>query len=79
MTPIAVYFAEDVCARLGMSRTTLKRLRRAEAFPIPELPPLDRRPRWSIEEVEAFIASKRRVHGRTVRLRSVVGLAKGVR
>lgn len=70
----AVYFAEDICERLQISRSTLKRLRRVNAFPIPELPSFDKRPRWAIADVEAFIATKRKIvtHGRqSARLRAV--------
>jgi predicted DNA-binding transcriptional regulator AlpA len=57
-TPCLVYFAEDVCRALGISRSTLKRLRRFRAFPIPELPALDNRPRWSRAAVEAFVEAR---------------------
>lgn len=50
-----VCFAEDICRLLGISRTTLKRLRRARVFPIPELPALDRKARWSGTKVREFI------------------------
>jgi hypothetical protein len=51
----AVCFIRDVCRALRMSRTTLKRLRRHGAFPIPELPALDKHPRWSGAEVQKFL------------------------
>lgn len=57
-----VLFIEDVCRELKVSRTTVERLRRHGAFPIPEMPALDKRPRWSSEAVEAFKAE----HGHTV-------------
>lgn len=57
-TTRGVYFSEDVCERLQISRSTLKRLRRVGAFPIPELKSLDRRPRWAIADVEAFLAHR---------------------
>jgi hypothetical protein len=50
-----VCFASDLCRILSMSGRQLRRLRRARAFPIPELPALDRRPRWSGLEVRKFI------------------------
>jgi predicted DNA-binding transcriptional regulator AlpA len=53
-----VYFIPDVCVRLGMSRRVLERLLRARAFPIAELPSLDRKHRWSIAAVEAFLSSQ---------------------
>ena len=47
----------DVCRELRISETTGKRRRRAGTFPIPEiLPHLDRRPRYSSRDVEAFKA-----------------------
>lgn len=51
-----VCFVEDVCEALRISRRTLERLRRHRAFPIAELPALDKRPRWSGAAVERFIA-----------------------
>lgn len=56
--PCLVYFVEDVCQALGLSRRVLDRLRRHRAFPIPELPALDKRPRWAKADVEAFVANK---------------------
>jgi predicted site-specific integrase-resolvase len=54
--PLAVLFDEDLCAELRISRRTLKRLRRAGAFPIPELPSLDKRHRYARRDVEAFLS-----------------------
>lgn len=54
-----VLFLEDVAALLRVSRSTIERRRRQGTFPIPELPPLDRRPRWSRTEVQRFIESTR--------------------
>lgn len=75
----AVYFAEDICQRLQISRSTLQRLRRVQAFPIPELPAFDKRPRWAIADVETFIATKRQVvtHGRQSRRLRVVAKRQG--
>jgi len=53
---LSVLFLADVCARLRISLTTAKRLRRAKAFPIPELPSLDKRARFSSRDVDAFVA-----------------------
>ena len=53
----SVLFLEDVAALLRVSRSTIERRRRRGTFPIPELPPLDRRPRWSRAEVRRFIES----------------------
>jgi hypothetical protein len=52
----AVLFDEDVCGVLRISLTTLKRRRHAGAFPIPELPLLDKRHRYARADVEAFLA-----------------------
>lgn len=59
-TPRA-YLMDDVCKALQISRSTLKRLRRAGTFPIPELPTLDRHPRWAADAVEAFLLKTRTV------------------
>lgn len=53
-----VCFIADLCRILGVSRTTVEKLRRHRAFPIPELPALDKRPRWSGAAVRAFLDSK---------------------
>lgn len=52
-----ICFDEDICRLLGFSRRTLQRLVRARVFPIPMLPALDTKRRWSREAVEAFLAS----------------------
>lgn len=51
-----VMFDADVCDELRISVRTLKRLRRARVFPIPELPSLDKRHRYARRDVEAYIA-----------------------
>jgi hypothetical protein len=51
-----VLFLDDLCARLRVSRRVVERLRRHGAFPIPELPALDKRPRWSRQAVERYLA-----------------------
>lgn len=56
MTP-RVYFIDDICRELRVSRRVLENLRRHRAFPVPELPALDRRPRWSAAAVDAYLAS----------------------
>lgn len=59
-----VLFIPDLCRVLGISRSTVEKLRRHGCFPIPELPPLDKRPRWGRLAVEQFLASsERRRHG----------------
>ena len=56
-----VCLIEDICRELKISRRTLQRLRRHQAFPIQELPSLDKHPRWSGADVEKFLA--RQPHG----------------
>jgi hypothetical protein len=52
-----VYFIAEVALRLKVSRRTIEKLRRHRCFPIPELPSLDKRPRWARVEIEKFLAS----------------------
>ena len=56
LTP-EVLFIEDVARTLRTSRSTIERRRRAGSFPIPELPSIDGRPRWSRQAVERYLAS----------------------
>ena len=53
---VDVLFIEDLIRVLRTSRT-IERRRRAGTFPIPELPAIDERPRWSHKAVEQFLAS----------------------
>jgi predicted DNA-binding transcriptional regulator AlpA len=46
--------AKEVAARLGISVTTLWKRRRAGQAPTPL--PMDGHPRWSVEEVDRFLA-----------------------
>lgn len=69
-TAARVYFIEDLCRELRCSRRTVERLRRARTFPIPELPTLDSRPRWSSLEVEAFLKRKQQLPVRAWRRRA---------
>lgn len=55
-TPL-VLLIEDMAAILRTSRSTIERRRRAGTFPLPELPSLDKRPRWSRQAVEQFLSS----------------------
>ena len=50
-----VCFLEDVARALRTSVTTVKRLRRHRALQIPELPSIDKRPRWSGKDVREFV------------------------
>lgn len=53
-----VCFLTDVCRILRISLSTAKRLRRHGAFPIAELPALDKRPRWSGDAVKRWLAGE---------------------
>lgn len=53
-----VLFLEDLVRILRVSRATIERRRKSHAFPIPELPALDNRPRWSRVMVEKFLQSQ---------------------
>jgi hypothetical protein len=55
-----VLFLDDLAKVLRTSRSTIERLRRRRAFPIPELPALDDRPRWSRPAVDRFLAGEGR-------------------
>lgn len=59
LAPLAhdeVLYLEDVAARLRTSVRTIKRMLRAGTFPIPSLPRIDRRHRWSLSAVLHFLA-----------------------
>ncbi len=51
----AVYLIDDLARVLKISRATIDRRRRSGTFPIPELPALDGRPRWSVAMVRRFL------------------------
>ena len=63
-----VLFIDDVARELRISRREIQRQRRHGVFPIPTMPKLDKRPRWSSDAVEAFKA-KRDEHAQTLRER----------
>lgn len=50
-----VCFLDDVARILRTSVRTIKRLRRYRCFPIPELPSIDKRPRWSGDAVRRYL------------------------
>jgi hypothetical protein len=52
-----VLFIDDLARILRTSRSTIERRRRSGTFPIPELPAIDERPRWSRQAVEGYLAS----------------------
>jgi hypothetical protein len=62
-----VLFIEDVAQLLRASRTTIERRRRDGSLPFPELPAIDKRPRWSRRAVEGLLSSGSRVHRRQPR------------
>ena len=55
--PVRLLQRAEVADLLGMSRRQLDRLTRAGAIPVVEI---DRRPRYLIEDIEAFILSRRK-------------------
>lgn len=54
---LGVFFIGDLVRLLRVSRSTIERRRRAGRFPIPELPAIDERPRWSRVAVEQYLSS----------------------
>jgi hypothetical protein len=52
-----VLFIDDVARMMRTSRSTIERRRRRGSFPIPELPAVDNRPRWSRQAVERYLSS----------------------
>jgi predicted DNA-binding transcriptional regulator AlpA len=65
-----VLFIDELAAQLGMSVRTIHRRLRAGAFPIPCLPRLDHRHRWSKQVVETWISTQK-ISGRTIGRRRV--------
>jgi hypothetical protein len=65
----AVCFIDDLARILRTSRRTIEKLRRHRAFPIREIPAIDKRPRWAGADVEKFLASAS-VPAKTLRRRS---------
>ena len=62
-----VLFLDDVAALLRCSPSTIKRRLRAHVFPVPPLPGIDKRPRWSKAALVQWLAvggSDRTVPGR---------------
>jgi hypothetical protein len=62
-----VLFIEDVAQLLRASRTTIERRRRDGSLPFPELPAIDKRPRWSRHVMEGLLSSGSRGHRRQPR------------
>jgi hypothetical protein len=53
----AVLLVDDLARLLGTSTKTVQRRRTARTLPFTELPALDRKPRWSRDQVLATLAS----------------------
>lgn len=53
-----VCFLEDLARILRTSRRTIDRMRSARVFPIRELPSIDKRPRWSGDDVRRYLAGQ---------------------
>jgi predicted site-specific integrase-resolvase len=49
-----ILYDDDLCEVLDISRTTLRKLRKHGALPIPELQALDKRHRYSRADVLAY-------------------------
>ena len=52
-----ILFIDDLAQVLRTSKTTIERRRRDGSLPFPELPAIDKRPRWSRLVVEEFLSS----------------------
>lgn len=50
-----VLFIADLARILRVSRDTIDRRLKAGSFPIPELPRIDSRHRWSVDAVERYL------------------------
>jgi len=64
-----VLFQDELAVLLRVSRTTIERRRREGSFPIPELPGIDNRPRWSRRAVEQYLSATK--NGLTLRRRDI--------
>ena len=53
-----ILFIEDVAQAIGTSVTTIKRKLAAGTFPIPTLPSADRRHRWTVTDVQRYVAGE---------------------
>lgn len=58
-----VWFDEHVGFAIDASATTLRKLRRLGAFPIPELPQIDKRHRYARADVVAYLNGETRAQG----------------
>lgn len=54
-----VCLLDDLARVLKTSRRTIERRRKSGVFPIRELPSIDKRPRWSRDDVLKFLANQR--------------------
>ena len=55
--PGDVFFIDELVELLRVSRSTIERRRASGTFPIPELPAMDGRPRWSRLAVERYLTT----------------------
>ena len=62
-----VLFIPDIAAALRTSRSTVERRLKDNSFPIPELPRIDKRRRWSRRAVDAFLSSSSNAFGKAAR------------
>ena len=62
-----VLFIDDLAHLLRASRTTIERRRKDRSLPFPELPAIDKRPRWSRRVVEDVLSSSGSMHRRQPR------------
>jgi hypothetical protein len=58
-----VCLLEDLARILNTSRRTIERRRASGVFPIPELPSIDKRPRYSRDDVLKYLANQRSLRG----------------
>jgi hypothetical protein len=62
-----VLFIDDLAHMLRASRTTIERRRKDRSLPFPELPAIDKRPRWSRRVVDGLLSSGSSLHRRQPR------------
>jgi hypothetical protein len=51
----AILFLDDLARALRCSKRTIELRRARGTFPIPELPSIDKRPRWSRQAVQRYL------------------------
>lgn len=55
-----ILFQKDLARELRCSERTILTRRKNGTLPIPELPYIDKRPRWSRKDVERYLAGENR-------------------